>query len=71
MYAAVENNSGNVPAFLVKLWTLVEDPSTDELIHWDAVSCFSCSPSTWWKAIVVIYLYQIYSFHLQLLIGQK
>ncbi|XP_013410923.2 heat shock factor protein 1 [Lingula anatina] len=25
-----------VPAFLSKLWTLVEDPSTDELIYWDA-----------------------------------
>ncbi|BFZ19162.1 hypothetical protein BsWGS_22200 [Bradybaena similaris] len=36
MFAAVENSSGNVPAFLIKLWTLVEDPSTDELIHWDS-----------------------------------
>ncbi|CAG5121263.1 unnamed protein product [Candidula unifasciata] len=36
MYAAVENSSGSVPAFLIKLWTLVEDPSTDELIHWDS-----------------------------------
>ncbi|CAL1536536.1 unnamed protein product [Lymnaea stagnalis] len=36
MYAAVENNAGNVPAFLIKLWTLVEDPTTDELIHWDS-----------------------------------
>ncbi|XP_059178231.1 heat shock factor protein 4-like isoform X2 [Physella acuta] len=36
MYSAVENNAGNVPAFLIKLWTLVEDPSTDELIHWDS-----------------------------------
>ncbi|KAH9490088.1 stress-responsive transcription factor hsf1 [Bulinus truncatus] len=36
MYSAVENTAGNVPAFLIKLWTLVEDPSTDELIHWDA-----------------------------------
>jgi len=27
-----------VPAFLTKLWTLVDDPSTDELICWDAVS---------------------------------
>ncbi|KAK3777802.1 hypothetical protein RRG08_038052 [Elysia crispata] len=35
MYSSVENNSGNVPAFLIKLWSLVEDPSTDELIHWD------------------------------------
>ncbi|RUS72844.1 hypothetical protein EGW08_019394 [Elysia chlorotica] len=35
MYSTVENSSGNVPAFLVKLWSLVEDPSTDELIHWD------------------------------------
>lgn len=24
----------NVPAFLTKLWTLVEDPQTDELIRW-------------------------------------
>ncbi|KAM9782831.1 LOW QUALITY PROTEIN: heat shock factor protein 2 [Neosynchiropus ocellatus] len=24
----------NVPAFLIKLWTLVEDPDTDELICW-------------------------------------
>lgn len=24
----------NVPAFLTKLWTLVEDPQTDALIHW-------------------------------------
>ncbi|XP_005104183.2 heat shock factor protein [Aplysia californica] len=35
MYAAVENASGTVPAFLIKLWTLVEDPSTDNLIQWD------------------------------------
>ncbi|XP_041868074.1 heat shock factor protein 1 isoform X2 [Melanotaenia boesemani] len=27
-------NSGNVPAFLTKLWTLVEDPDTDPLICW-------------------------------------
>lgn len=26
--------SGNVPAFLTKLWTLVEDPDTDPLICW-------------------------------------
>ncbi|CAL1583987.1 unnamed protein product [Knipowitschia caucasica] len=25
---------GNVPAFLMKLWTLVEDPQTDALIRW-------------------------------------
>ncbi|XP_029022629.1 heat shock factor protein 1 isoform X2 [Betta splendens] len=27
-------NAGNVPAFLTKLWTLVEDPDTDPLICW-------------------------------------
>uniref|UniRef100_A0A3Q3WX36 HSF-type DNA-binding domain-containing protein n=1 Tax=Mola mola TaxID=94237 RepID=A0A3Q3WX36_MOLML len=27
-------SSGNVPAFLNKLWTLVEDPDTDPLICW-------------------------------------
>ncbi|XP_072304482.1 heat shock factor protein 1 isoform X2 [Eucyclogobius newberryi] len=30
---------GNVPAFLTKLWTLVEDPQTDELIRWSASGC--------------------------------
>lgn len=29
---------GNVPAFLAKLWTLVEDPDTDALICWSPVS---------------------------------
>ena len=29
--------SGNVPAFLTKLWTLVEDPDTDPLICWSPV----------------------------------
>lgn len=28
----------NVPAFLTKLWTLVEDPDTDSLICWSPVS---------------------------------
>lgn len=36
MYSSVENSSSSVPAFLIKLWSLVEDPSTDELIHWDS-----------------------------------
>lgn len=27
----------NVPAFLTKLWTLVEDPDTDPLICWSPV----------------------------------
>ena len=27
----------NIPAFLSKLWTLVEDSKYDELIAWDAV----------------------------------
>lgn len=28
----------NVPAFLTKLWTLVEDPDTNHLICWSSVS---------------------------------
>uniref|UniRef100_A0A3B3WKP5 HSF-type DNA-binding domain-containing protein n=1 Tax=Poecilia mexicana TaxID=48701 RepID=A0A3B3WKP5_9TELE len=31
---AVVVSGGNVPAFLTKLWTLVEDPETDPLICW-------------------------------------
>ncbi|KAM4686572.1 heat shock factor protein 1 isoform 7-T7 [Amazona ochrocephala] len=32
--AAAAAGGGNVPAFLTKLWTLVEDPDTDALICW-------------------------------------
>ena len=31
-------SNNNVPAFLTKLWTLVEDTSTDDMICWDPVS---------------------------------
>ena len=31
------------PAFLTKLWALVEDPTTDHLICWDVVSTHSSS----------------------------
>ena len=39
MYS-VDNGSSaaTVPAFLTKLWALVEDPSTNDLICWDPVS---------------------------------
>jgi len=30
--------ASNVPAFLTKLWTLVEDPETNHLICWSTVS---------------------------------
>lgn len=45
-YAVQENATGsgsNVPAFLMKLWTLVENPLTDHLISWDSVSVFAAS----------------------------
>ncbi|KAF4796409.1 hypothetical protein TURU_084370 [Turdus rufiventris] len=32
--AAAGAGPSNVPAFLTKLWTLVEDPDTDALICW-------------------------------------
>ena len=47
MYTSSGDNSlyvSSVPAFLSKLWTLVEDPATDELICWDAVSISSNLP---------------------------
>ncbi|XP_070200741.1 heat shock factor protein 4-like isoform X2 [Littorina saxatilis] len=36
-YSVQENsgNNSNVPAFLMKLWTLVEDPSNNDIICWD------------------------------------
>lgn len=33
-----EYTTTNIPAFLSKLWTLVEDPKYDELIAWDSVN---------------------------------
>lgn len=35
MYSSSDTGVNNVPAFLTKLWTLVEDSSTDDLIAWD------------------------------------
>ena len=32
-----EYTTSNIPAFLSKLWTLVEDNTYDELIAWDQV----------------------------------
>lgn len=37
MHTFSENSSG-VPAFLAKLWRLVEDDETNNLIYWSAVS---------------------------------
>lgn len=37
MHTFGENNTG-VPAFLAKLWRLVEDEDTNNLIYWSAVS---------------------------------
>lgn len=34
--------ANNVPAFLTKLWTLVEDPETNHLICWSTVSQLLC-----------------------------
>lgn len=34
MFSSNENNSGTVPAFLSKLWMLVEDRTYDDLISW-------------------------------------
>lgn len=34
-------NSFNVPAFLTKLWDMVNDPKTDDLICWSPVSKFN------------------------------
>ena len=41
MTTYVESSTSNVPAFLSKLWMLVEEETTDELICWDPVSVIS------------------------------
>jgi hypothetical protein len=35
--STIEYSTSNIPAFLSKLWTLVEDKKYDELIAWDPV----------------------------------
>lgn len=40
--------ASNVPAFLTKLWTLVEDPDTNHLICWSAVS-----PNMWGDTVEI------------------
>lgn len=42
MHTFSENSTG-VPAFLAKLWRLVEDEETNNLIYWSAVSSFQIS----------------------------
>ncbi len=37
----LEYTTTNIPAFLSKLWTLVEDHKYDELIAWDLVNKIS------------------------------
>lgn len=37
MHTFSESANG-VPAFLAKLWRLVEDPDTNNLIYWQSVS---------------------------------
>lgn len=66
MHTFGETNTG-VPAFLAKLWRLVEDGETNSLIYWSAVSgiwhnliyikCYKKS-SKWLlrKAIIFIYV---------------
>jgi hypothetical protein len=52
--ANCEYTTTNIPAFLSKLWTLVEDPKYNELIAWDPVSF-----------IIVILLILIYLLKIQ------
>ena len=45
-------SGSNVPAFLTKLWTLVEDPDADPLICWSPVSYYDC---VYWQSYEVSY----------------
>ena len=42
-----EYTTTNIPAFLSKLWTLVEDPKYNQLIAWDAVSLLNLELFSW------------------------
>lgn len=40
MHTTEIGTAANVPAFLTKLWKLVDDPNYDHLIHWSQVSIY-------------------------------
>ncbi len=47
--STIEYSTSNIPAFLSKLWTLVEDKKYDELIAWDPVCCLFVSSHPHWR----------------------
>ena len=55
--ANCEYTTTNIPAFLSKLWTLVEDPKYNELIAWDNVSCLLSIVSLFIKVLKQGFLY--------------
>lgn len=56
MHTFSENSSG-VPAFLAKLWRLVEDEETNNLIYWSAVSNIYMNKFYFKASIIITYFY--------------
>lgn len=44
----LENSGLGVPAFLAKLWRLVDDPETNSLIYWSQVRSLKISLNQIW-----------------------
>jgi hypothetical protein len=53
-----EYTTTNIPAFLSKLWTLVEDPKYNELIAWDQVN-FKNTKTTFFFFVIQILIFKI------------
>lgn len=62
MLSASEMGVNSVPAFLSKIWALVEDATTDELIAWDWVRDKNC---------VLSFKYNLHGIQKDLVFGYK
>ena len=55
-----EYTTTNIPAFLSKLWTLVEDSKYDQLIAWDPVSPSDIDSSRFLLRLDVTFVHSLY-----------
>ena len=56
-----EYTTTNIPAFLSKLWTLVEDEKYNELIAWDPVINYFKNNA--FKYFFVLYIFTVFIFY--------
>jgi len=55
MFPASDTVPAGVPAFLGKLWILVDDPSNNDLIGWDPVSLLAVAILVFHHSLILIH----------------